>query len=201
MFQKLFLVVLMGAGLMGGTVRGQLLDSLALDTVKTYYSLSAALAASGPVYRLDLSKQKLKEVPPEIATLKTLNYLNLGKNRLKELPVWFEGLTNLQELVLSKNRFQVLDPPLFKLTNLRKLAVAQNSLTAFPEDIGRLTKLEVIDAWSNELYIFPEQMRFLRNLDTLDLRGILLSENEQTALRELIPNAVILMDTPCNCKF
>ncbi|MBK7943600.1 MAG: leucine-rich repeat domain-containing protein [Flavobacteriales bacterium] len=82
----------------------QPLPQSTLDTVRTYRSLERALAEPMQVYRLDLSKQKLKAVPEELRRLPNLNALDLGRNKLKELPAWFTDLAHLQELTLSGNK-------------------------------------------------------------------------------------------------
>jgi leucine-rich repeat protein SHOC2 len=64
----------------------QLLDPIALDTMRTFRSLERALQNPDQVYRLDLSGQKLKEVPEDIRKLRNLNHLDLGNNRLKSRP-------------------------------------------------------------------------------------------------------------------
>ena len=85
-------------------VNGQLLDALALDSVRTYTSLEKALLEPDMAYRLDLSGKKLKELPEEIRDLKNLNALDLGNNKLKVVPEWLGELKNLQELRIAKNR-------------------------------------------------------------------------------------------------
>ncbi|MBK9765286.1 MAG: hypothetical protein IPO87_18605 [Flavobacteriales bacterium] len=49
-----------------GTLNAQLLDAVALDSMRTYRSLERALKEPDLVYRLDLSGQKLKVFPEEI---------------------------------------------------------------------------------------------------------------------------------------
>ncbi|MEO8734193.1 MAG: hypothetical protein ABI373_07670, partial [Flavobacteriales bacterium] len=72
--------------MVGLSAKAQLLTQSQLDTVKTYHSLARALQHPDSVYRLDLSHQKLKEVPEDVRKLKNLNALDLGRNKLKELP-------------------------------------------------------------------------------------------------------------------
>ncbi|HRH39091.1 MAG TPA: hypothetical protein PK760_12130, partial [Flavobacteriales bacterium] len=73
----------------------QLLTTAALDTVRTYHSLERALQEPDKVFRLDLSKSKLKEVP-DLRMFKNLNALDLSQNKLKSLPTWFGELKFMQ---------------------------------------------------------------------------------------------------------
>jgi hypothetical protein len=59
-------------------VDAQLIEYEQLDTCKVYHSLEEAMLNPSIVYRLDLSKQKLKEFPKEI-------FLFLEFERLKNL--------------------------------------------------------------------------------------------------------------------
>ena len=53
---------------------------------------------------LNISCNKLQEIPAEIKTCLSLRYLNISHNNIKELPDEFAACTRLRELDISFNR-------------------------------------------------------------------------------------------------
>src|SRR2546425_3369319 len=74
----------------------QLID----DTNYIYRSLSAALVNPDIVFRLNLSKHKLKEFPADIFKFKNLRELDLSHNKIDSIPAKIGTLYNLQRLNL-----------------------------------------------------------------------------------------------------
>jgi Leucine-rich repeat (LRR) protein len=68
-------------GLMATATHAQVLSPESLDTMKVYYDLNQALQNPQNVFRLDLSKKKLKDIPPEVFQLINLNELILDKTK------------------------------------------------------------------------------------------------------------------------
>src|SRR5688500_12097988 len=85
---------------------------------RVFKSLNGALQHPDSVIRLDLSKQKLKEVPEEIRKFPNLKELNLSKNNISELPEWIGDCDSLEILDLSNNKLEVLPPSIGKLSKL-----------------------------------------------------------------------------------
>ncbi|MBL8009104.1 MAG: leucine-rich repeat domain-containing protein [Flavobacteriales bacterium] len=181
------------------SAEAQPLPQSTLDTVRTYRSLERALAEPMLVYRLDLSKQKLKAVPEELRRLPNLNALDLGRNKLKELPAWFTDLANLQELTLSGNKLVDFPKVICGLRHLKRLDMSRNALTGLPACLGRLQELTSLDLWSNDLATFPEELDQLEALRYVDLRVIQFSPKEMERIAELWPRAKIQFSAPCNC--
>lgn len=179
----------------------QLLDSLALDTMKGYTSLQEAMKNPDDVVKLVLRKQKLKTFPKEILAFKNLQYLDLSKNDLKELPDSIGMLKNLQVLHLSKNEIEYLPRETGELSNLKILEVNQNELVELPSSIGRLSQLEYLDLWSNNLERFPDTMKELKKLKVMDLRVILISDDVQARLQQWLPHTKIYFSPNCKCKY
>ncbi|HQP16886.1 MAG TPA: leucine-rich repeat domain-containing protein, partial [Bacteroidales bacterium] len=74
------------------------------DTHYEFTSLEEALKRPAAVYRLNLQRQRLAEVPAEIFSFEHLEELNLSHNRIKELPGQIGELKNLTILNLSHNK-------------------------------------------------------------------------------------------------
>lgn len=177
----------------------QLLDSSQLSAVPVYNNLDQALQNPDKVYRLNLSKKKLKTFPIEILKLKNLQELNLSKNKIDSLPNRIGTLTRLQILNVSGNKLVKLPDSIGELKNLKKLIASRNSLHALPKRIGDLENLEVLDLWENDLSVFPEEMNKLKKLRWLDLRVILLNDEDQERIRKLLPNTKIFFSPSCKC--
>lgn len=177
-----------------------LLDTLALKNLKTYRSLAAANAEPDSVFKLDLSKQKRKEIPEEIRKFKNLQILNLSRNRLRVVPSWIGELKNLQSLDLSNNKLKELPDSIGYCGNLIYLGLNRNIIETLPRTIGRLEFLQVIELWDNEIIALPEEIKNLHNLKTLELRGILFSQAEQDQIHNLLPDTDVFFSPSCNCK-
>ena len=194
--------LLISAFLIGISVlplHAQLLSQAALDSVRTFRSLERALKHDGPVYRLDLSGQKLKQVPEELRTLKDLNALDLSSNKLRELPDWFGDLEHMQELRLSRNKLVIFPHVICKLHHLERLDMARNALTGLPACMGKLKELVSLDLWSNDLVDFPEEISGMEALRFMDLRVIQFEQPEMDMIQELLPRTKIWFSPPCNC--
>lgn len=181
------------------TSQCQLLDSLTLSQQKTYFSIQDAQLYPDSVYKLNLTKKKLKQVPPEVFGFKNLQILNLSKNDLKELPVQIGELTNLQHIDASNNKLESIPSQIGLLENMVHLNFNRNLIVAIPPEIGNLKNLEVLEMWDNELDSIPDSIKNLHNLKVLELRGILFSENDQRYVRKLVPHARVYFSPSCAC--
>ncbi len=89
---------------------------------------------------IDLSHQKLIELPAEIGKLSNLEYLYLNNNQLTSLPSDIGSLSNLKELNLDDNK-----------------------LTSLPAEIGNLNKLKYLTLDKNQIKNLPvETINFLK---------------------------------------
>ena len=179
--------------------KAQLLDQLGLDTVRTFHSLEQALKQPDRVYHLDLTREKLREVPEDVRRFTNLNILVLDRNKLKELPAWLAELPHLQELRLHRNRFGTFPEVICRLPHLKRLDLSRNALDGLPDCIGGLQELVSLDLWSNDIASLPDDIADLRALRFLDMRVIQLEEGEIERIRELVPWAETYFSPPCNC--
>ena len=89
---------------------------------------------------LDLSREELEYLPPEIGDLVHLVELDLTGNQLKELPAEIGNLTNLTRLNARNNQLTKLPSELGGLVNLKGLFLQENQLTELPLQVGQLGK-------------------------------------------------------------
>lgn len=99
------------------------------------------------VKALDLSRNRLRELPEDIGRLINIRYLNLSHNPLGELPEMVCGLYNLQTLKLvACDHLVRLPEGIGRLRNLRHLEIDRtDSLKALPRGIGRLKSLQTLN--------------------------------------------------------
>ncbi len=151
------------------------------------------------IFGLDLSKQKLEEIPQEIYRFKALKYLDVSRNNLKELPDFLDSLTNLEVLDAGKNKLTAFPTAICRMGKLKTLVLNRNEFAAIPECIVFATALEFIDLWDTPVYAFPQGLSQLSELKKLDLQGIKYGPTFQEQLKAKLPGVEILMDLPCDC--
>lgn len=191
-----FLIILTGA-----SVNAQRLDSAALAEEPEYTDLSEALLNPDKVYKLNLRKQKLKEIPNDVYKLKNLQELNVSKNKLKYLPKDLDTLKNLEVLNASVNDIDTLYAEIGNCTQLKKIILNQNIIAHLPSTIGNLTKLTFLDMWGNEITELPKEISKLQNtLKVFDLRVINIHDDQQEEMVKLLPDTKFFFSLSCNCN-
>lgn len=166
---------------------------------KVYTSIEQAMQAPDSVRYLSLRHQKLKQLPAEIFTFTNLEILDLSKNKLTELPAEIEKFSQLREINVSNNKLTSLPIQLGNLTRLEKILAYQNNIAILPTTIGNLVNLELLDLWSNEIETFPEEISELKKLRHVDLRGIMMTDEQKATIRSLLPKTEIMFSAGCNC--
>jgi len=178
----------------------QLLNNKELEKQAVFTSLHEAIKKPEMVFKLDLSRKKLKTVPIEVFTLFNLQVLNLSKNKIEIIPEGLGNLTNLQVLNISANKISKLPQSIGNLTNLVELIANRNIISELPKEIGNLINLEKLDLWSNEIDRLPSEISKLKdNLKVLDMRVILINAEKQKSIIELLPETLIYFSKSCNC--
>lgn len=169
-----------------------------LDDLRVFTSLSEALAQPDSVYRLRL---KVKDaIPPEVFTaFPNLHELNIGRNRLKALPKEIGMLKSVKRLVADRNKLVTLPAEIGDMESLEVLVLNRNELTSIPKEIGKLKNLYLLDLWSNNLGDLPESMSRMPSLKEVDLRVIVMSDDQKKEIRDMLPNVKVHLDKGCNC--
>lgn len=150
----------------------------------TPFSSSIVLSA---ITRIDVAKNRLRELPLAVFQLASLRILNVANNLIEELPA---GTTTsnqetpkrkneagstwncpvLEELHLEHNRLESLPKIIFELPNLVGLDVSNNALTSLPANFWFAPKLKDVNVAGN-------QLRFLPTMERESRRNISVSES------------------------
>ena len=137
---------------------------------------------------VDLSGNRLTQLPSWIGNFRQLRKLVLSGNRLHELPAEFGQLVNLVELDLGNNELKTLTDEIGKLTHLKKLNLQVNHLTTLPKELWTIKGLVELHLSRNPLTCLSDGIGRLTSLTSLSLREADLSElpNEIGELRCLL---------------
>ena len=120
---------------------------------------------------LNLSGLGLKEVPPEIGQLSSLQLLDLGGNQLTTVSDSLSQLIRVQQLWLHLNQLATMPDSIGRLSTLNELSLTSNQLTTLPESLGQLGALRNIYLDDNRLVRLPKSFGRLNNLKVLILHN------------------------------
>lgn len=124
---------------------------------------------------LDLSKEKLTEIPPSVFPYTQLKILLLNRNQLAFLSKDIAKLTHLEQLDASRNKLTALPEAFTQLMELKSLNLETNKLKALPNDIGQLSNLKILNLESNKLTSLPQSIGQLTQLTELNVSDNLLN--------------------------
>ncbi|KAH7718019.1 leucine Rich Repeat family protein [Aphelenchoides avenae] len=111
---------------------------------------------------LDLSQNRIKEVPPFIGNFNALKQLHLSVNLIDRLPDEIGFLKSLETLSINGNQLTELPESLTQLSSLKTLNASANRLSRFPTVVCQLTQLEVLDLSENQIESIPDEISNLR---------------------------------------
>ncbi|MBA0563510.1 hypothetical protein Golob_008485 [Gossypium lobatum] len=149
-----------------------------------------------------LREAKLKTFPDEVLDLdKSVRTLDLTQNKLVEIPMEISELVNMQRLVrysqlllaicrvsfhvmqtqmqesdtnitfniLASNHIEQLPSTIGNLRSLKAMILDGNRITSLPDELGELVKLEKLSISGNMLTSLPNTIGSLRNLSLLNV--------------------------------
>ena len=148
-------------------------DDFLFGFLKNPYSESLKLIQGNKAWKeetLDLKNKGLTHIPEEIFDLEHLKVLDLSENKIDEIPDGLAKLINLEELNLSNNEnLGHIDFDFGKLKKLRVLKFNKCSVQVFPKSILKVDQLEELELAGTDLRIIPNALGNLRHLQKLDL--------------------------------
>ncbi|XXG55598.1 hypothetical protein AAC387_Pa03g3228 [Persea americana] len=127
------------------------------------------------VRTLDLSHNKIVDIPLEVSKLINMQRLVLAHNLIKYLPMDLGKLQSLKFLTLDGNRITTL-PDECLLVRLESLSISGNLLTCLPETIGSLRNLVLLNVSDNKLKSLPESIGSCFSLEELQANGNLIED-------------------------
>jgi hypothetical protein len=161
-----------------------------------------AKASGVPVLRLDLSREKLRSVPAELAQLSDLKQLSLNRTKIESLPRALHTLEGLEYFSADGNQFTDFPEVILTWKKLEYLSLGDNLIDSIPLNIDALNQLHTLNLWSNLIAFFPASLGDLPLLSTLDLTTNDMTEEEQFQLKTWVSASTsILLSAPCRCEF
>ncbi|CAL4929757.1 unnamed protein product [Urochloa decumbens] len=125
---------------------------------------------------LDLTNNKLVEIPQEVGGLVNMQRLVLAGNLIENIPANIGYLRNLKILTLDRNRISILPEELGSLSNLQQLSISHNSLLRLPKSVGDLRNMSILNVSDNKLKELPESIGGCNSLEELQANGNLIED-------------------------
>eukprot|EP00927_Polykrikos_kofoidii_P082745 TRINITY_DN8307_c0_g1_i1.p1 TRINITY_DN8307_c0_g1~~TRINITY_DN8307_c0_g1_i1.p1 ORF type:complete len:1207 (-),score=184.01 TRINITY_DN8307_c0_g1_i1:797-4417(-) len=118
---------------------------------------------------LDLRKNALEELHPDISVMQSLEDLLLDQNRLREVPAEVCSLPNLKTFSLSQNVIRSLPKAIGRMASLRSLSLGDNQVEEIPAELGSCSELQCLYIHHNHFTKLPTSLYQLENLNELAL--------------------------------
>jgi len=199
-FRSLLIFVTLGCSLF---VAGQ--ETYDWREAPVFTSVEAAREARAmgqPVYRLDLTKQKLRKFPAEIAEWSELREVILNRNKLKAIDADLRQWEHLEVFAAESNALEKFPASALHWKQLQQLHLGDNLIDSIPLHIDQLLRLEHLSLWSNLISYYPASLGDSRSLKSLDLQYNDMTAEEQEMLKSWLPDQVQLtLSAPCRCDF
>ncbi|KAK0395929.1 hypothetical protein QR680_001491 [Steinernema hermaphroditum] len=125
---------------------------------------------------LDLTHNKIREIPVFIGAFTMLKQLHLSENLIEELPDEIGCLKKLEVLNVSNNQLHSLPETIVGCSALSRIELARNNFTQFPLSVCHLQSLDVLDLSGNKIETLPDQIGDLKASE------LILNQNRLRAL-------------------
>uniref|UniRef100_A0A287BLS4 Leucine-rich repeat protein SHOC-2 n=1 Tax=Sus scrofa TaxID=9823 RepID=A0A287BLS4_PIG len=148
----------------------------------SFSSLSTEISGMKRLKHLDCNSNLLETIPPELASMESLELLYLRRNKLRFLPE-FPSCKLLKELHVGENQIEMLGAEHLKhLNSILVLDLRDNKLKSVPDEITLLQSLERLDLSNNDISSLP------CSLGKLHLKFLALEGNPLRTIRREIIN-------------
>lgn len=117
---------------------------------------------------LDLSGNRLSELPEDFERLRKLRILFCSENEFSHLPAVLGECSALEMVGFKANRIETVDEAAFPRA-LRWLILTDNRIGALPGSIGRCRRLQKLMLAGNQLEQLPAEMAACVNLELIRL--------------------------------
>lgn len=199
---SLFSILLCVLSFVGQNAAAQSVDWQAAPVYTSIESAQAARAAGQPVYRIDLTKKRLRTFPAALAEWTELREVILDRNKLTRIDEDLSGWAFLERFSAVSNSLEAFPASAMAWTALRELDLGDNTIDSIPLDIDQLGDLRTLKLWSNVIAHYPASLGDLPHLETLDLQYNDMTLEEQELLKLWLPLSVsVNLSAPCRCDF
>mmetsp|Transcript_13949 Transcript_13949/g.24686 ORF Transcript_13949/g.24686 Transcript_13949/m.24686 type:complete len:752 (+) Transcript_13949:261-2516(+) len=149
------------------------LDTLVLNHNSLEYISAEVFKEAMSLRVLDLSNNKLQEIPESLSRLPSLQHLDLRYNKIKCLSMEIPENSNLDQLLLGFNRISTIEGAcLHRASKLSVLDIRENQLSSLPEyDLLQCINLKQLDITNNNLADLPVFIGYMNALQTLNATG------------------------------
>ena len=146
-------------------------DILYVLAQNSFISLDPDIVMCRHLLTLDLSHNKLHDLPGPFAKLHSLNTLDVSNNRFSVFP---QGIFNYKKEeerggedrdTLFYPQYLLLFVEICHLTNLQTLYVNRNQIPVIPAEVSRLQALRTLDFSCNLLPTFPPDLCKIKTLE------------------------------------
>jgi len=191
-----------------------------LTTLQILHAEDDAISSVPPLppslVHLNVSRNRITELPPESLSLTLLTKLLISNNSIRILPPEISFLSSLEILDASYNHLVVVPDTLTEISSLKYINFSHNAISSLPDDMDHLHSLEVLDLSDNKLQVLPASLSELSKLTIFHVQGneivrhvpacaklldVKCSGNILRALPDGIENMVSLqrLEANCNC--
>jgi len=118
---------------------------------------------------LNLSKNRLSNLPKSFADLKQVRYLIFYENEFEAIPEELAGFKNLKHLDFYKNKIKEIPDFIGNMDNLQQLFLSFNRIDRIPDTLRHLKRLKYFYIHHNELHFLPD---WITEMDSIERFGV-----------------------------
>ena len=128
------------------------------------------------LHELDLRSNNLKDLPDELAELRTLKSVKLNYNKFESIPAVLSTLPRLTNVELGGNLITEVDETVSQLPSIKEMDFSGNQISSVHPSIAGQTTLTYLNFENNLLVSLPAEMGTMVNLQRLDFSNNQLTE-------------------------